>query len=187
MSDRRVRRAGAGSTASGERVTWVVAEGHRGRRWREIVTGPRGLRHSLLLETAPDGTFLHLELATPAGLLTLHPETDGTLHGNAVSTSGVRHIDGLPWDSAGMIMIEGSLVAIAAAASLAAGEGSGNLPAARTCLRVSAALDVNVEAGSLERLAAGTWRFAAGEPVVVDGDGLPVPGQASSWPLDVAR
>ena len=58
-----------------------------------------GVRSSLLLELDPDGRFSHLELSTAAGLLTLHPEGDGTIHGNAVTTAGLTHVIGLPWDA----------------------------------------------------------------------------------------
>src|SRR5689334_12470317 len=85
------RRAGHVRVGGGASITWSVAEGHRGRRWREVVRvggGRPGIRHSLLLETDPDGRFNHLELSTEGGLLTLHPEGDGTLHGNAVVDHG---------------------------------------------------------------------------------------------------
>ena len=80
---RSLRRAGTGPDGDG-RPRLVVG---RGRQARPALAGDdpadgAGLRHALLLETAPDGSFSHLELATPAGLLTLHPEGDGTLHGN---------------------------------------------------------------------------------------------------------
>jgi len=102
-----VRRAGTGRTGVGETVWWSVAEGRQGRRWREAVVVGGGLRHSLLLETTPDGRFSHLELSTPAGLLTLHPEGDGTLHGNAVLAGGLRHVAGLAWDRDELVAAEG--------------------------------------------------------------------------------
>ena len=92
-----LRRAGRGRVADGTDVTWSVAEGRRGRRWREVRTREEGIVARLLLETDPDGRFAHLELSTAAGLLTLHPEGDGTLHGNAVTADGVEHVVGVPW------------------------------------------------------------------------------------------
>jgi len=74
-----------------------------------------GIRSSLLLELDPDGRFSHLELSTGAGLLTLHPEGDGTLHGNAVTADGVQHVVGLLWDADGSVLLEGSAVCRAAA------------------------------------------------------------------------
>ena len=92
-----VRLAGQGRRADGAVVTWTLAEGRRGRRWRESVSVDDRLVHALLFETGPDGRFTHLELAGPTGLATLHPEGDGTLHGNVVrAASGVRHVVGLP-------------------------------------------------------------------------------------------
>ena len=60
--------------------------------------------------------FTHLELAAVAGLATLHPEGDGTLHGNVVGASGVRHVVGLPFAPDGAITVTGSVVAGAALA-----------------------------------------------------------------------
>jgi hypothetical protein len=74
-----------------------------------------GIRSSLLLELDPDGRFSHLELSTAAGLLTLHPEGDGTLHGNAVTADGVHHVVALPWDADGTVLLDGSAVCRAAA------------------------------------------------------------------------
>src|SRR5689334_6864494 len=106
-----LRRAGSALRPGGDHVTWSVAEGRRGRRWREVVVDAGGaVRHSLLLELDPDGRFSHLELSTAAGLLTLHPEGDGTLHGNAVTGDGVRHIAGWAWDAERAIEVEGSVV-----------------------------------------------------------------------------
>ncbi len=97
-------------------MTWSVAEGSRGRRWREVVVAGEGsgVRSSLLLELDPDGRFSHLELSTAAGLLTLHPEGDGTIHGNAVTTAGVTHVIGLPWAPDDIVLVDGSTVCLAA-------------------------------------------------------------------------
>ncbi len=76
-----------------------------------------GIRSSLLLELDPEGRFSHLELSTPVGLLTLHPEADGTLHGNAVTSTGVDHVRGLPWSSDVIVIVDGSAVCRAIAAS----------------------------------------------------------------------
>jgi hypothetical protein len=112
-----LRRAGHIRLEDGRDVIWSVAEGSRGRRWREAVRKPNqpGIRHSLLLEMDPDGWFSHLELSTEEGLLTLHPEGDGTLHGNAVTASGVRHVRGVAWDPHGMMLIDRSFVSTLAA------------------------------------------------------------------------
>jgi hypothetical protein len=109
-----LRRAGHGRAADGSIVTWTVAEGRRGRRWREVVTTGEGIRSSLLLELDPDGRFSHLELSTAAGLLTLHPEGDGTLHGNRVGSSGLEHVVGVPWDPDTPVVVAGSVASRAA-------------------------------------------------------------------------
>ena len=179
-----VRRAGSGRTAAGDRVWWSVAEGRRGRRWREAIVGPGGLRHSLLLETAPDGGFSHLELSTPAGLLTLHPEPDGTLHGNVIETGGIRHVVGLPWDRRGVVDIEGSAVVGAACARLLAGEVEAGASARRTVLRITTELLITTGPANIDRTDAETWRIAGGAPCRVDGAGLPVLPDAESWPLE---
>ncbi len=161
-----------------------MAAGRRGRRWREAIVGPGGLRHSLLLETAPDGRFSHLELSTPAGLLTLHPEGDGTLHGNAIETGGIRHVVGLPWDAGGIVDVEGSSIAGAASVSLLADEIEPGGSARLAVLRITAELLITTGPGLVERPDAGTWRIAGGTPGRVDDLGLPILADAESWPLE---
>ena len=95
----------------------------RGRARRRLVRrrGPHGAAagarsdHSdgvVVVVAAPrDGSgrrFAHLELSTAAGLLTLHPERDGTLHGNAVTAAGMRHVVGLPWPADSLLVVHGS-------------------------------------------------------------------------------
>jgi hypothetical protein len=161
-----------------------VAEGQRGRRWREAIVGEGGLRHSLLFETAPDGAFSHLELSTPAGLLTLHPEGDGTLHGNAIEAGGIRHVVGLPWDASGVVDIEGSAIAGGACALSLAGEIGPGASARRTLLRVTAGLLITTGPALVERIDGETWRIAGGQPFRTDGTGLPLLADAEAWPLE---
>jgi hypothetical protein len=124
---------------------------------------------SLLLETDPDGRFSHAELGTQAGLLTLHPEGDGTIHGNTVTPAGVEHVRGLPWSVDSVLVVEGSTVAAAAAA-----HGLGHAVAAGTSVTRPAVL---VDLGLAVR---------AGDVAIVaaEGDGLPVLNDAKTWPLD---
>ncbi len=112
------RVAGWGVAADGSEVTWTVAEGRRGRRWREVVSRDGAVQHALLLETAPDGRFSHLELARVDGLWTFHPEADGTLHGNHVGRGEVdiRHVTGWPFAADDAILIEDSVIGLAAIA-----------------------------------------------------------------------
>lgn len=85
-----VRDGGRFDLPTGGRVVWTVAEGRRGRRWRWVMTDPRGTL-AVLLETDPAGRPARLEVASEAGLLVLHPESDGMeAHGNVVGPDGVR-------------------------------------------------------------------------------------------------
>ncbi|HEY7969615.1 MAG TPA: hypothetical protein VID95_06425 [Candidatus Limnocylindrales bacterium] len=157
-----LRRAGQGRAPDGAVVTWSVAEGRRGRRWREVVATGEGIRSSLLLELDPDGRFSHLELSTAAGLLTLHPEGDGTLHGNRVTADGVHHLRS-PWDPSTDVRVEGSAVCIAAAPGRGGTQG---------WLRIR--LDLRLDPTS-----------DAIDAVATDGDGLPVLDGGASWPLEL--
>ena len=62
------RRAGFGRLADGRTVTWSLADGRRGRRWRTTTTDPiGGLESALLLELAPDGRLSKIELTMAEG------------------------------------------------------------------------------------------------------------------------
>jgi hypothetical protein len=164
---RPVRLAGSVRRGDGTLVTWTLAEGRKGRRWREVVTSDDGgMRWALLYETDPDGAFSHLELASAAGLATLHPEGDGTLHGNVVEPEGgVRHIVGAPFEPGSALLVAGSLVA---AAAVAAGHPPGS--AATVLDPLGLTLDVRA--------------IVEGDLSPVDQDGAPrLPGGAI-WPLE---
>ena len=154
-----LRRAGVGIAPDGGFVVWSVAEGRRGRRWREVIRTGEGIRSSLLLELDPAGRFSHLELSTAAGLLTLHPEGDGTLHGNAVTVDGLRHVAGLPWHPDDSVLLDGSLVCRAAARG-------------RRGILILSDLTIR-EVGELD------------EPRLADRAGLPVLERAVDWPLEL--
>jgi len=92
MSDY-LRLAGTFRLTDGATLTWTVADGSRGRRWRATSVVDGHVTHALLLEVDTAGRPSRLELATPTGLLTLHPEAGGTaLHGNIVSLGGVQPV-----------------------------------------------------------------------------------------------
>ena len=166
-----IRLAGRGRGADGRLVTWTLAEGRRGRRWREVVAD-RGLAGwSLLYETDPAGRFSHLELATAQGLATLHPEADGTLHGNVVDADGVRHIEGLPFPADAVLVVVGSSVAGAAVAGWVAGHAP---PAAGIPAVVLDPATLGLRARP----------FASGDVVPVDSDGVPQLVDATVWPLE---
>jgi hypothetical protein len=168
-----VRLAGAGRRDDGAEVTWTIAEGRRGRRWRETVVLEGSLVHSLLYETGVDRRFTHLELATPAGLATLHPEGDGTLHGNVVRAGrGVEHIVGVPFSPDGVLLVTGSAIA-AAAVPWAVGETGA--PAQRVLELDSVTLTI----GPAVDPTASVRQAAA-----VDPRGVPVLVDARIWPLE---
>jgi hypothetical protein len=186
MTDSRawLRRAGRGRDAAGWLVVWSVAEGRRGRRWREVRQRDGAIASSLLLETDPDGRFSHTELSTPSGLLTLHPEGDGTLHGNVVATGGLRHVRGLPWDVDAIVLLEGSTLCQVAAAARLARDVPAAAPATRRAAVIPSSLRLSVEDARIEHIDEGTWRFGSEAPLRVDADGLPVLDDAESWPLE---
>jgi len=180
----------------GAGITWSVAEGQRGRRWREVVrigNGRPGIRHSLLLETDPDGRFSHLELSTDAGLLTLHPEADGTLHGNAVvdhgeaglrDATGVEHVRGLAWSRHGIALVDGSLIC-----QLAGIEALGESLQPRTSrsqpvIWIPETLWIEVKPVRVERVDERRWRFGDAPVIEVDDDGLPASPDAAIWFLE---
>jgi hypothetical protein len=169
-----------------------VADGRRGRRWRAITTSGDRLLHGLLLEVAVDGTLEKLEVASPGGLLTLHPEQDRSLlHGNVIRADGIEHL-ALPWSRAHVLMLGTSPVTAAvAAASLAArlGVGEGvSVPA----VEVSDALRVRAATWRAARTGERRWRLLAadgGPSVLLEIDEAGVPSgleDAGSWPLELA-
>jgi hypothetical protein len=180
----RLRVGGRGQGADGASVVWSVAEGSRGRRWREVRNAGHAVASSLLLETDPAGQFAHLELSTPSGLLTLHPEGDGTLHGHAIVSDGVEHVAGLAWDADGIVLLDGSTVCRLAAVgglaeTLTSGTSRGQL-----AVIIPATLWLEVKPIRIERIDATTWRFGAEDPFAVDRDGLPVLRGGEIWPLE---
>ncbi len=58
----------------------------------------------LLLELDMGARFARLELTTRHGLLTLHPDPDGRVHGNVVGPDGVRHVS-MPWSEAHLLVL----------------------------------------------------------------------------------
>ena len=178
------RAAGWGRGPDGTVVTWTVAEGRKGRRWREVVGRGGDVVHSLLLETDPNGRFSHLELARADGLWTFHPEADGTLHGNHVGNdSGVRHIAGWPFGPDDAMILEGSPVSLAA---IAWGHAAGALvsPVGGVVIGVDGTLAEMADV-PIERLSPTRWRIGKGSPIEIDEAGLPVLDDGESWPLEL--
>jgi hypothetical protein len=167
-----VRLAGRGRGPDGAIITWTVAEGRRGRRWREMVVRDDVLIHSLLYKTDGYRRFSHLELATTAGLATLHPEGDGTLHGNVIRPgSGIEHIVGMPFASDALLLVQGSRLASAAASWAGQGSAEPLLPAV-----------------VLDPLTMRLWSETVDRSTLAPADerGIPVMDDARIWPLEVA-
>ena len=184
-----VRRGGRGTLPDGARLTWSVAEGGRGRRWRSVTVDADGaLRGVVLLETGLDGRPDRLEVGSGDGLLTLHPGHDGEgLFGNVVTSNGIRHV-AMPWSPRHELLVDDApIVAMAAAGRLAKGipVGAGrDLPV----VRVGPMLEIREEPWRYERPGQGCWRLTGGERSVEIGiaaDGLPDGlGEAETWPLE---
>ena len=182
-----LRYGGRGQGADGAAVLWSVAEGSRGRRWREVRNAGQAVASSLLLETDPAGHFAHLELSTPSGLLTLHPEADGTLHGHAIVSDGVEHVAGLAWDADGVALLEGSTVCRLAAVAVMADAVAVGVSKGHLAVVIPPTLWLEVKPIRIERLAPTTWQFGTEEPFVVDSRGLPVLRGGEIWPLEHDR
>lgn len=180
-----LRRAGRGIDPTGATVIWSVSEGSRGRRWREARIAPEGgLISSLLLETDPEGRFLHTELSTADGLLTLHPEGDGTLHGNIITSGEVEHAVGLRWSDDALLLVDGSMLSLAAAAyRLRHVPVWTSTSAPVVVVRETFILEPDVV--RVERLGDTTWRFVSDHPIEVTHDGLPALRDAEEWPLEL--
>jgi hypothetical protein len=187
-----LRRAGAGGRlADGSILIWSVADGRRGRRWRAVATRDGAITHALLLEVDVKGRPAKVELATPGGLLTLHPEEgSGQLHGNVVTAEGVRHL-ALAWSGEHGLEVEGRPIASAVTArrltsSTPVGEGR-----AVPVVVIGPHLSVVEESWRYTRTGEGEWRVesASGEPppwvLRIDPRGVPrLSGDAREWPLE---
>jgi hypothetical protein len=166
-------------------VVWSVAEGRPGRRWREVRRSSDGaLLTSLLLETDPEGAFAHTELSSAAGLLTLHPEGRGTLHGNVVTEHRLRHVAGLAWTPGSIVLVHGSVLAAAAATRILAGVVRPGASHDVTGVSISVELDVEPIRVTVRRTAETDWQLGSAPVLHVDDDGLPVLADARTWPLE---
>ena len=173
----------------GATVIWSVAEGRRGRRWRAVTTRNGSAEADVLIETGSDGRPIRLEIASGSGLLTLHPDSSGsTLHGNTVTTAGIRH-HALPWSPDHLLVVDRSPLAESAAVAplaqrLRVGEGSwfGSVV-------VDEALVPRVGQTLVVRIAPTTFTIVSpmvGEErtVELDAAGLPTVRSVSVWELE---
>jgi len=191
-----VRRAGRGRDGAGRLVLWSIAEGRRGRRWREATLDAAGIgvARSLTLETGPDRRPTRLELATGLGLLTLHFEPHG-LFGNVVTSSGVRplHVAGAPRGSR-LVVVGSGLAAAAACWSLEPELGVGDrleieaVGVAALDPGGAASFSVELLALAVERIDAEAWHLVSpGEAptaIWIDSNGLPRTATGDGWPLE---
>ena len=142
----------------------------------------------LLLEVGTDGRLGRLELTTPAGLLTLHPEPDeASIQGNVVAADGVRPL-AFAWSTEHAIDVVGRPIAAAAmlhrlARSLAVGS-------ARDVPILSIESDLSVHSGQrrVAREAEGVWRISGdrGELTLrLAPEGVPeLEGDSGVWHLE---
>ena len=183
-----VRRGGRGTLPDGAQLTWSLAEGGRGRRWRATRVREGRLEGTILLEIDAVGRPARLEVGTADGLLTLHPgRGERELHGNVVTPSGIRHLR-LDWSPAHELVVDGFPVVLLAAvrrfeAVIPVGE-----TAERPAVIVDSGLRCHVTTIRLVRLDERRWR-AEGEGsavgVAIDADGAPAGlDHAEEWPLE---
>lgn len=165
-----LRRAGRGLLPDGRTLVWSVAEGRRGQRWRSSTVGPEDrLDLALLMEVDADGRFTRLELTTPRGSLTLHPEPDGArVDGNVVSDRGVTPIS-LPWGPDRLLWVRDSPIAEILTGRVAAFRGG-----MRTGLVIDGTLKVAPATSAMEE--------GSGPPA--DRRGVPVLGASDEWDLE---
>jgi hypothetical protein len=121
-------------------------------------------------------------------MLTLHPEDDGTLHGNAVLRDGIRHVAGLPWERDGVVIVAGSPLSLAAAAYMLTRSGprTDGGRHRRLALRISRELALIVGAEEASQTDDARWRLG-GDVLACDVNGLPLLVGGQSWPLEAAE
>ena len=183
-----LRVAGWGTLDDGATITWTIAEGRRGRRWREVVARGDAVGHSLLLETDAARRFSHLELARADGLWTFHPESDGTLHGNHVDSRDrdVHHVVGMPFGSDDLLVIEGSPLGAAAIAwRLATSLDEGKVAAFAAVILPAAGPVQAVAAIRVERPSGSRWRVGEGRAFDIDTDGAPLLSLGATHTLEL--
>ena len=192
-----LRLGGRVELPSGKSIVWSVADGRRGRRWREVATRHGAVAWALLFETESDGRMARLEMSSAAGLLTLHPVGAGVLHGNVVTPTSIRHLS-FP-EAPGVSLF---VVASPAAAAIALGSLAGTVALGETVrvtvLRIDARLEPQPATWDVSRVEERRWRLVSvpGEApssdaapevreVRLDGSGLvDLPGEMR-WPLEL--
>jgi hypothetical protein len=167
-SEEPVRLGGRLRLPTGEVVVWSIADGRRGRRWREVASGPDGVARTVLAETDPTGRLVRLEIASAAGLLTLHPDEDGTvLHGNVVGPDGIRH---LSFDRTTLLVV-GSPASVAILTGWLAREIGIGETRSVDLVRIDDRLEPRPATWGASRVDERTWRLDPAEPGVGPGEG----------------
>ncbi len=183
------RLGGRTDLPTGVVVVWSVADGRRGRRWRESTSRDGVAVRALLVETRPDGGLSRLELSTAAGSLTLHPDDDGTtLHGNVVTPGGVRHL-AFAWGPDRVVLVVDSPAVTAIAVAWLGRSLEVGRSADVAVLRVDDRLVPETGSIGFERLGTRRWRLSSddgaddGIVVTLDADGLLTTAR-TVWPLE---
>jgi hypothetical protein len=193
MGDRRpfARLAGSGRLPDGRRLTWTVADGSRGRRWRSTTVDADGrLVLALLVEVGLDGAIQKVEAAAAAGLLTLHPEARW-FHGNVARDGSIEHTTLRRYD--GAVLVGASPVAVAVVAAQLTDRVAVGASVDVVGVEIDDDLLVSGMAWRVERMGERAWRFTADVPggatleVELDEDGVPVLEDAASGPLERAE
>lgn len=168
-------------------VVWTAADGRNGRRWRELAVDPAGHARTLLLETDSQGGWQRLEISGADGLLTLHPEGDGSIHGNIASRTGVRHL-ALGKLKPPRIDVPGSLVVEAALCWSLSRQMRLGESRVVTVASVAEPVSIALAEVTVERRTTATWELRDGDRrrlVELDESGLPVAHVgAEHWPLE---
>jgi hypothetical protein len=180
-----VRLAGELELADGSLLTWSVADGTRGRRWRGVSVAGGVISHVVLLEVDAAGRPSRLELTTQAGLLTLHPSSDGhEIHGNVVTTTGegVRPL-AFAWGPEHELEVAGRPLTTAVGLHRRRDRVSVGSDEAIEVLSIGPGLEVSAAKRRVVRLSETRWRVGAVE-LDIDEVGLPLGGVR--WPLEPA-
>ncbi len=183
------RLGGRTDLPSGDVVVWSVADGRRGRRWRESTSRDGVGVRTVLVETEPDGGLHRLEMSTAAGLLTVHPDEAGTtLHGNVVTPDGIRHL-AFAWGSDRVVLVDGSPAVTAIAVAWLSHRTEHARSVEVAVLRIDDDLVPAPGSIGIERLGPHTWRLSSGAGpdgglvVTLDPNGLLTTPDAV-WPLE---
>ena len=182
--------AGELTLADGATLTWSVADGTRGRRWRAVARVEGSITHAALLEVDLAGRPARLELTTPEGMLTLHPSADqAAMHGNIVQSDGWG-VKALPlgWDPERELDIVGRPLAL----GIGLHRRRASVPVGATIeidvVVIGPGLSIHTTKRRVERQSETAWRVQAlssEEPdrlFRLDTDGLPQGGVR--WPLE---